>query len=130
MGIFPRQDYRPRRSADGVRNQATSEKHTFFGNAVEIWRFVQAVTICAQGLCGGIVREDEQNVRSLGSGETDASNKERDDSDEKFHVPERLGNSPKKASITCFPLFNVATRAKNQFEREVSYKQLELTRWG
>ena len=88
------------------------------------------MTVGAQRLCGVIVREKEQDVRSLGSGETDESNNERDDSDEKLHVPERLGNSTKKASITCFPLLKVATRAKNQFKREVSYKQLELTRWG
>ena len=65
--VLARLDRRTARPANAVGHIAAIKAHPGPGNAINIWRLVQApATVGADGLVGVVVTENEENIRLFG----------------------------------------------------------------
>ena len=65
VAVFARQNGRAAGRADRVDDETIHKPHPVFGNAVDVWRLVNAAAVSADGMGRVIIGHDVKNVRSV-----------------------------------------------------------------
>lgn len=102
--IFAGEDRRAARSANGVDRKTIAETHSFFSDAVDVWRLVDLAAVGADGVGRMVIRHNENDIRAGGMrvdrlGEKGKKESQQNQS-ESFHSDAIIGTHGLRQEVT------------------------------